>query len=234
MSTRRRPGKRSALKRAAVNSKSASSLDMDKQRADLGKIETDSLTWNLSSEAIPRFGDMQRMDNKSHKVVQTLSVGPIFTTSTSLATFFGLSFTASAHITQFSSFAAVFDQYRIMQIETWVSMPTATLVSNNGLLYSVIDYDNDAAPTNTSTLQNYTNVILSPVTVGHYRRFRPHVAVAAYSGAFSSFKNELADWIDCASTGVAHYGEKFAVDATVAAVSVILTVRVTVQFRNTI
>ena len=39
----------------------------------------------------------------------------------------------------------------------------------------------------------------------------PHIAMAAYSGAFTSYANRQKQWIDVASADVIHYGYKYAV-----------------------
>jgi len=70
-------------------------------------------------------------------------------------------------------------------------------------------------------------------TVTFSRKWRPHIATAAYSGVFTSFKNEPSTWIDVASPGVQHYGLKVAADVTSTnSVAIKMFVRVWVQFRN--
>jgi len=69
-------------------------------------------------------------------------------------------------------------------------------------------------------------------TDSHYRKFIPHVAVASYSGTFTSFTNEVAPWIDIASPSVQHYGLKTACTPTTAVVQYTARARLSVSFRN--
>lgn len=166
--------------------------------------------------------------------MQMKNLTTVLTGNASVPTFLGQSFNASSHVNQWSSFNTIFDQYRIVEIEAWI-IPgmTGTTTTNNQTqsLYSVTDYDDAATPSSTDNLLQYTNVVVSPSTNGHYRRWRPHVAVATYSGAFTSFANEVSPWIDVASGSVAHYGLKLGLDAG-AVISVQLYVRMHLQFRN--
>jgi len=140
-------------------------------------------------------------------------------------------------VSQFSSWAAVFDQYLIREVEVWITTafsPAATAVNyGNENLYLVVDYDDANALTTVAGALAYENVIAAPVTNGHYRKWRPHIAVAAYSGTFTSFKNEVSDWIDVASPNVQHYGLKVVADVTSTnALQVKMFTRVWIQFRN--
>jgi len=113
------------------------------------------------------------------------------------------------------------------------SAAATTLNFGGENLYSVIDYDDANALTTVAGALAYTNVIVTPMTNGHYRKWRPHIAVGAYSGAFTSFKNEVSNWIDVASPGVQHYGLKVVADVTsINTLSIKMFSRVWVQFRN--
>jgi len=102
---------------------------------------------------------------------------------------------------------------------------------NAGLMTSVIDYD-DALGVAQAGLLEYQNALSAPGTNGHYRVFVPHCAIAAYGGTFSQFSNVPAPWIDCASTGVLHYGFKSTCSVTSVALTWDLTWRIKVEFRN--
>lgn len=58
------------------------------------------------------------------------------------------------------------------------------------------------------------------------------MAVAVYSGAFTSFANAPSSWIDSGSPNVQHYGLKAAVTATAAVQTYNLQVRARVSFRQ--
>jgi hypothetical protein len=179
-------------------------------------------------------------DNIVYKTVQSGSLGIIATSSTSVVANFTKNW-SSADINQFSQFAAVFDQYRFTMIEIWLtpSGPACApsyLNTTGGRMYSVTDYDDSNNLSSSNNALQYQNVLVTSFTDGHYRRFTPHIAVAAYGGAFNQFKNEVADWIDCASTNLQHYGVKFLVDTTAGTADVKFDAfyRITVEFRNTI
>lgn len=156
-----------------------------------------------------------------------------FNSSTTVSTFGGLYFTVGA-LDQISSLTALFDQYRITEIEVWIMPRTTnnTVTSNTGLFASVVDYDDDTVLSTFATALDYTNVVVGTGIEGHYRRFKPHAAMAAYSGAFSAYANVESPWIDAASTGVRHYGIKTAWTATDIQYSSDVMVRLHTEWRN--
>jgi len=227
--------KKRGVRRARQNKPPSKSIDMDTQDSRLGQSGSDSLTWNTLSGAYPRFGRVNRFDNKIFNVIQMSAPVTLFTTSTTLATFGVYSFTATNSVSQFSSWSNVFDQYLIREIEVWITpavLTSSTIDYGNENLYSVIDYDDGNALTTIAQVLSYENIMATSLTNGHYRKFRPHIAVAAYSGAFTSFKNEVSDWIDVASSNVQHYGLKIAADVTTSAHAIRMFTRVWIQFRN--
>jgi hypothetical protein len=237
--------KSGARRRVTQNKTPAhASKGVDTQNSALGTTGSDSLTWSIAAGAIPRFGSVDKFDNRVHNVIQTVEIGNIGSSTTSLGLFYALSLNATTHITQFSSWASVFDQYRIMEVEIWaipIVQGTSSTVTAMNLssfnVYTAIDYDNDTTPVGTAGLLQYSNVIVAPWTQGHYRKWRPHVASAIYGGgAFTSYANIESPWIDCTSANASHYGFKLATDTAPAnsTLSVQLSARLWVQFRNTI
>jgi hypothetical protein len=194
---------------------------------------TDTLLWSVLSGSPPRFGHNNKFDNKVHNVVQMSSRGSVLASDPVVPRFLGLQFNATTDLTNFGDFNAIFDQYRIMELETWIypqnTGVTAVNVSN---YYTVIDYDDANTPGSTIELLQFTNVTKNAVTQGVYRKWRPHIASAVYSGAFTSFANEKSTWIDVASGSVQHYGIKLALDPSAGTVNLIVDVRIWVQFRN--
>lgn len=164
------------------------------------------------------------------RVSQEVLVSAAFTSSSALATFGAFNFVVSA-LDQISPLTALFDQYRIAMIELWVT-PQGSAVSVTGNIASVIDYDDSNALTTYAQALDYVNVVSTEAGVAHYRRFVPHVAVAAYSGTFASFANETAPWIDAASTGVQHYGLKLAATIAGSIVPYDLHYRLHTEWRN--
>lgn len=180
---------------------------------------------------------MSKSESNTYTVCQEFDYGTIgaawLTTSTSTPTF--ASFAPSLqNIDQYSTFVALFDQYRISQIEFWL-VPFASAASSSnfatGFISSVIDLDDS---TSISTVQagDYASCLTTNVDQGHYRRFIPHVADALYSGSFSSYGNVAAPWIDTSSPSVIHYGVKVAAGATTAIMTYGYRARAVIQFRS--
>jgi len=211
-------------------------VDLDKQASGMRVDTPDSLTYNQMNESIPRMGSTNRFDNEVFNVSQIVDQGIVLRSTTSLPAFFGLYFTASAHIQQFSTFASVFDQYRIRELEVWLEPTSLTGAFDVGQFKwaSYIDYDDSATPASFAEVYSYSNCKVTNTANSHYWRFRPKIAVAAYQAAFTGYKNDTADWIDCNSGSVQHYGVKGGINATTSNDQFIITgtVRTHIQFRN--
>jgi len=115
-----------------------------------------------------------------------------------------------------SSAAAFFDQYRIMAVSVrFAPQYTGAYFVNGSInprLYTVLDYDDANTPTSIGYLQQYASCITAMPDQGITRVLRPRIALANYSGAFSSFSNVEPTWIDVASPNTQHYGVKYAID----------------------
>jgi len=207
-------------------------------RSSLDGPATNSRTWNIMSQTMPMFNNTLKKDNSVHKFIQTTDLTTVFTSSTTNPVGYARSFTF-ADLAQYTSFSTIFDQYKITDIEVWLS-PGFTNSSSftpgtSGYLYTVTDYDDDTTPSSVTNLQQYTNCIMTPGFMGHYRRWKPHVAEALYSGAFSSYGNISAPWIDIASNSVKHYGFKAMVAPAASSATVVsyqLTMRLHFECRN--
>jgi hypothetical protein len=174
-------------------------------------------------------------DNKIFRVVSTATNLAAFTSSSTVNAYYAASFSVSSlPTTAISAALTLYDQYRIELIETWLVArdPSGVNNSNPGVLTTAIDLDDSVTPTNPDTVQSYTTSLTSSGTSGHYHRWRPHAALAAYSGVFTSFANMESPWIDSGSNGVQHYGLKVAITPTGSAVAYDLIYRVTVAFRS--
>jgi len=205
------------------NSKSGSANSVSKA--------SDATNWSILSTPTPATKMRLVANGGVYRVTQEVNIGLILATSTTAPTFAAYNFTVST-IDQISTFAGIFDQYKVDEMEAWI-VPFAG--ANNTLTQyaSVIDYDDSAVLTTFAQALDYTNVVVTSLSDGQYRRWIPHIAVAAYSGAFTSFTNVVAPWIDMTSTGVQHYGLKIAALATsVANIPIDLIVRFRVSFRN--
>jgi len=130
-----------------------------------------------------------------------------------------------------SSLETVFDQYRFDQIECWLDTTTPNNGNPMSTLYSTVDLDDAAVATTPGLIQDHPGAIVSVLPGGHYHKWRPHMAIAAYSGAFTSYSNAPPLWIDVASPNVQHYGLKTAILSTGTAYVMDLTVRAVISFR---
>jgi hypothetical protein len=227
------------VRRRARQNKTPNNEDMDQQDSRIHSLAPDSLTFNILNGQYPRFGAVNKFDGQVYNAVTMVDAGTIYNTSTSGFSNAGLYFTAAAHIGQFSSFAAVFDQYRIKTIEVWLTTQNYPSVSNYsniqyGKFLSVIDYDNASGAFVATDLLAYQNVLVTNGADGHYRKWVPHIAQAAYTSAvaFSGFSNVTSPWIDCASSTVEHFGIKAGSDTVLVAGVVNMLVRVHTQYRN--
>jgi hypothetical protein len=185
------------------------------------------------SDPVPRT-TMVIPDNKPYNFVCNYGQLGFLTTNVVSAQFSTLSVTFNS-LPDYATFAALFDQYRIVTVETW-TIPRSGVGSNNtyvgGLMTTVVDYDDNTSPVSTNQLLNYENAITANGAQGHYRKFQPHAALAAYGGAFTSFANKASPWLDCAYPAVAHYGQNWGITITDSVYLYDLEVRIHFQFRN--
>jgi len=137
----------------------------------------------------------------------------LVTTSTTLPVF------ASAYITlnsfpDYTSYTSLFDEYKCEQVEAWLE-PSLIMSPSVGscMFYSAVDIDDANTPVAYADVSDRQGAIASETGTGHYHKWKPSVANALYSGAFTSYGSEPAPWIDCASTTVQHYGLKAATNA---------------------
>lgn len=133
-----------------------------------------------------------------------------------------------------SEYTGLFDQYKIEQFEVWIQPlnSASTVNANTGYFASAVDLDDANAPTSVVQVEGKQNAISTNGYDGHYHRWNPHIATAVYSGAFTSFANEEACWIDVASPSVQHYGLKYATSVTGSVITYRLSLRARVAFRQ--
>jgi len=165
--------------------------------------------------------------------VQMTVQGSAFTTSTTVPTYWSNYFAISGY-SDSAAYLALFDQYRIDEVEIWIEPNNSASVSDNGIgsISSAVDVDDANTPTSVGSVQAHQNCLVTSGYTGHYHKFKPHMAVAVYSGTFTSFSNAPADWIDSASPGVQHYGIKMAAITTTAVIGYSYTARIKVSWRS--
>jgi len=151
------------------------------------------------------------------KVCQWVDYGQL--ASSSSANVFGSQSTVFTDLPDNANYSSAFDQYRIVKIEYYVK-PTCqkgssvAATSPYAFLYFLHDYD-DA--TNLSTLNaalSYSNTVILGPGESHARTIRPHCAMAMTTSGAASVTgagNIASPWIDSSSTGVVHYGVKWAI-----------------------
>jgi hypothetical protein len=144
-----------------------------------------------------------------------------------------------ASLDQVNTYTALFDQYRIDEVQVTLR-PTFNvgiqgLGTPSPIIYTVIDYDDSSALGTIAAFRQYNNCTETQFETV-VRSFKPHAAMAAYTGTFVGFANEESPWLDCSSTTIQHYGYKFAIapppSSTTSLYSVALTTRMKISFRN--
>lgn len=132
-----------------------------------------------------------------------------------------------------SSFTNMFDRYRVLMWQLQfnpVNMPTAMYTAP---IVTAIDYDDASTPS--AEIQQRDTALTVPIGQYFERTLQPRLAVAAYSGAFTSYANMPSNtWIDSGSPSVQFYGIKIFSYQTTATNTNIYNVsaRVLLQFKN--
>lgn len=129
----------------------------------------------------------------------------------------------------FAEYQAVFDQYKIDEIEVWV---TPSGVGNpDGTYWTAIDLDDNTTPGSQNAVSLKQGAVCSGMSAGHYHCFKPNVEPAAAQGASRSFAAEPM-WCDSAFSDINHYGLKIYSTATPGgAINLALRYRARVSFR---
>jgi len=150
-------------------------------------------------------------------IVQEVSLGVITSSATPGTEIDGGYYFYYGQLDGYSALAGTFDQYRFLQV-TLSFIPRCNVTGTTGTVFptpigqllTALDYD-DVASTVASVLRQKETAQITTCTEQQTRTLTPHAALAAYSGSFTSYANMGAMWIDSASSGVQHYGVKFAV-----------------------
>jgi hypothetical protein len=183
---------------------------------------------------------MSSPEGRSYTVVQTIDTTYTLSQAALTESTLGFNFKLT-DLAQYTTFQNLFDQYMIDEVQM-ILRPAGNYSAVIGintekipLLYVVIDYDDSSTPSGVSQLKEYSNCSVSlfeTVCV----RFKPHVAMAAYSGSFTSFANVKSTWIDVAYPSVQHYGVKMACEAGLSGQSNLqywdISIKYKISFRN--
>jgi hypothetical protein len=163
---------------------------------------------------------MSKPQANIYRVTKSETMLAFLTQSSVSAVFNTINFTLSGTVTDYSSLAVCFDQYRLKMVEfilnprvTQLGLP-ATTPAMGGFLYTVIDYDDSTMPTLVTQALGYSTCIVTPYNMPVRRCFKPRIAVSAYNGSFTGYTNLADQWIDSASNNVAHFGVKVSLDTS--------------------
>jgi hypothetical protein len=183
---------------------------------------------------------IRTLENQVFTIVQTTAEYSLIQQPI-VPTFLAFNFSLD-QLPQYTSFTTLFDQYKFSEVQVIIrpqynANPMQVSGTNKvPLLYTVIDYDDNATPSTIAQLEEYGNCQISEYeTVS--ARFTPHMAIAAYDGSvFTSFANKTADWIDAAYPAVKHYGVKMGCGPGFTGQTLLqaydVSVRYKIQFRN--
>jgi len=136
------------------------------------------------------------------------------------AVFGALNFNLNA-LPNATEFTTLFDQYKICNVKVSF-MPRGNSAeggtnNNIGKLFTVIDYDDDTAPTSIDQLMQYPNLTTTAASRTLTRSLKPKFAASVYQTAVLSGYGARTGWLDCDATVVPHYGIKYAAQATAGA-----------------
>lgn len=207
------------------------------QRNSRGKNGKKGKTSAITSKAynVVASRPLARVVNHLNQITVNMryTTTPILTTSTTVATFGASTFVLSS-FDDYAQYTALFDQYKIDMLEIWIEPQNSqsTISSNVGMLMSAIDLDDANTPSNFNIVEAKQSALTTNGYDGHYHKWKPTVATALYSGAFSSYGNTPSTWIDSASPNVQHFGLKLASLATAAVQNYVMNVRASVSFRQ--
>jgi len=161
----------------------------------------------------------------------TYSAGTL-TTSATVATAISLVFQLS-FLDLATSFTAVFDQYCIVAVKVKIRPLYSGSIGTAGPLHTVIDHDDAGGLLSVAQAQDYSTHMSTQGNIGQVRVVYPRLAIAAYSGAFTSFANQRS-YVDCASPTVQHYGLKvLAEPSNGSSATYSIEVEMYLQFRDT-
>jgi len=153
-------------------------------------------------------------------------VGALLRQSSSTDVFASFAF-ALADVPNISSLGALFDQYRVEEIQFRIrSRNPGVFVANQASPnYStvapllVVDRDDNTAPATLLELQQYDNCVQFAAQDSIDVIFKPSITPSVFSGgAFSGYAVDESGkyWLDVANTSIPHYGIKMGFPALVA------------------
>jgi hypothetical protein len=125
-----------------------------------------------------------------------------------------LSFTLDS-LPSYTDFTSLFDQYRFVEARVQFCPLTAAFGPSTSAallptVYTIIDPDDNTTPASIAELQQYQTLEVTPNGEPFQRTLTPKAALAAFSGAFTSYAQAPQRmWFDCSSPSVQFYGLKW-------------------------
>jgi len=215
----------------------ASAMNSRVRRTSRRKQERLAREGQIISKAFDAFGARPAPSNglslEQTVVLEMSSSARMFLVSSAtsgLPTFGGLSVTM-AQFSGATGLLSVFDQYRIEQVEAWIEQPSPNTNAIYPVLHSAVDLDDANVPTSVGQIDDHQGALITSGPAGHYHKWKPHIAVASFSGAFTSYSNMPSQWIDAASPNVQHYGLKYATVSNGNTLGYDLVLRIVASFR---
>lgn len=154
-----------------------------------------------------------------------------FSASTTVPSGYGFRFRIN-DFAQTPAYTGLFDQYKFEQIEVWLTPSQVVTNVALGDYVSAVDLDDANTPTTYVDPLAKQSALSTSQQAGHYHKWKPHMAIAAFSGAFTSYSNQVAGWIDSASPSVEHYGLKVMLQPSSTVLQFNMEVRAVVSFRS--
>lgn len=139
--------------------------------------------------------------------------------------FFAETFSLS-QVAGVNDFVNLYDQYRINGVK-YTLIPRGNIAeitlapSYNGQstgVFSVIDYDDNTAPSTINQLMEYQNVKMTRAHQQHSRYIKPRINLQGITNIGTSATGQIMNtrgWLDCTNINVPHFGLKFALQQTV-------------------
>jgi hypothetical protein len=182
----------------------------------------------------PRFPLRASLVNKTYKVMQTAPQVTAIISSSSGPSYSFINFYFGL-LDNVAAWQTCFDQYRVDMLEVTfrprMSFESSS-TANTGTFVTVVDVDDSTTLTSVAAALDYATALTGRGFEIQKRTFKPHAAIAAYSGSFTSYANVTSPWIDMASTSVYHYGVKTAWTQTDSVYTIDTTTRVLFTLRN--
>lgn len=160
-------------------------------------------------------------------------------------TYYAFQFTLDM-IPQVATFAALYDQYRITEIQLIVRASAVVTIDEfegQGLpvgphqFIYCIDHDDANVPTSYNQIREYGNAKEMNMVTGKdvKIKFQPYVSTLVYNGITPAYRPVPAPFLDLSVTNVPHYGVKMALKGSNVSglLSCNVSARYCIEFKNT-